>query len=155
MVSIEDEASHVLAYSASNDEADDLRRLSILGRAGPPEHLEWIAQWGIFDALRARSEVVRVAERPELGLRPRVAIGIHQPAADERRSPVFAGTIWVQQGSRPLADDADSVLRGGAVLAARIMARLAATPSTHATRVQELLGLRDGDGGDPAVIARE
>jgi DNA-binding PucR family transcriptional regulator len=155
MVSIEDEASHVLAYSASNDEADDLRRLSILGRAGPPEHLEWIAQWGIFDALRASSEVVRVAERPELGLRPRVAIGIHQPAADERRAPVFAGTIWVQQGSRPLADDADSVLRGGAILAARIMARLAATPSTHATRVQELLGLRDGDGGGPAVIARE
>lgn len=155
MVSIEDAQSHVLAYSASNDEADDLRRLSILGRAGPPEHLEWIAQWGIFDALRASSEVVRVAERPELGLRPRVAIGIHQPAADERRAPVFAGTIWVQQGSRPLADDADSVLRGGAILAARIMARLAATPSTHATRVQELLGLRDGDGGGPAVIARE
>src|SRR6185437_4198832 len=53
MVSIEDEQSHVLAYSASNDEADDLRRLSILGRAGPPEHLRWIGQWGIFDALRA------------------------------------------------------------------------------------------------------
>ena len=42
MVSIEDAQSHVLAYSASNDEADDLRRLSILGRAGPPEHLKWI-----------------------------------------------------------------------------------------------------------------
>jgi DNA-binding PucR family transcriptional regulator len=156
MVSIEDEGSHVLAYSASNDEADDLRRLSILGRAGPPEHLKWIAQWGIFDALRASGDVVRVAQRPELGLRPRAAIGIHQLAADERRAPVFAGTIWVQEGSRPLADDTDSVLRGGAVLAARIMARLAATPSTHATRVQELLGLRDGDGGDdPAAIARE
>jgi hypothetical protein len=41
MISIEDEASHVLAYSASSDEADELRRLTILGRAGPPEHLEW------------------------------------------------------------------------------------------------------------------
>jgi DNA-binding PucR family transcriptional regulator len=68
MVSIEDEQSHVLAYSASNDEADELRRLSILGRAGPPEHLKWIGQWGIFDALRASGDVVRVAERPELGL---------------------------------------------------------------------------------------
>ncbi|EUA73264.1 cdaR family transcriptional regulator domain protein [Mycobacterium xenopi 4042] len=82
MVSIEDEQSHVLAYSASNDEADELRRLSILGRAGPPEHLEWISQWGIFDALRSRGEVVRVAERPELGLRPRLAIGIHQRSED-------------------------------------------------------------------------
>jgi DNA-binding PucR family transcriptional regulator len=162
MVSIEDEQSHVLAYSASNDEADELRRLSILGRAGPPEHLEWIAQWGIFDALRTSGEVVHVAERPELGLRPRLAIGIHQPPVDARHAPVFAGTIWVQQGSRPLAEDAEEMLRGAAVLAARIMSRLATRPSIHALRVQQLLGLRDvdpADGGSPAdtaaVIARE
>lgn len=156
MVSIEDAQSHVLAYSASNDEADDLRRLSILGRAGPSEHLAWIAQWGIFDAIRAKPDVVHVAERPELGLQPRSAIGIFQPSPDERRAPAFAGTIWVQQGSRPLADDADDVLRGAAVLAARIMTRLAATPSTHMVRVQELLGLRPGDGPpDIDLIARE
>ena len=155
MVSIEDAQSHVLAYSASNDEADELRRLSILGRAGPPEHLEWIGQWGIFDALRAGGEVVRVAERPELGLRPRLAIGIHQPPAGARRPPVFAGAIWVQQGSQPLAADADEMLRGAAVLAATIMSRLAARPSTHARRVQQLLGLADGEPVDPAVIARE
>ncbi|MDR3659530.1 MAG: helix-turn-helix domain-containing protein [Mycobacterium sp.] len=154
MVSIEDAQSHVLAYSASNDEADELRRLSILGRAGPPEHLEWIGQWGIFDALRAGPDVVAVAERPELGLRPRRAAGIHLPDRGSRRAPGFAGTIWVQQGSRPLADDADEVLRGGAVLAARIMSRLAATPSTHSVRVQELLGLRDGES-DPVQVARE
>jgi DNA-binding PucR family transcriptional regulator len=154
MVSIEDAQSHVLAYSASNEEADELRRLSILGRAGPPEHLEWIGQWGIFDALRASSEVVRVAERPELGLRPRLAIGIHRPPIDRRRTPGFAGTIWVQQGSRPLADDAEEVLRGAAVLAARIMSRLAATPSTHAILVQQVLGLGDDDAIDVTDVAR-
>ena len=155
MVSIEDEQSHVLAYSASNDEADELRRLSILGRAGPPEHLKWIGQWGIFDALRASGEVVRVAERPELGLRPRLAVGIHQPVPDSRRAPGFAGTIWVQQGSRPLADDTDEVLRGAAVLAARIMSRLAAKPSTHALRAQQLLGLSDDGSIDVDAIAQE
>jgi DNA-binding PucR family transcriptional regulator len=159
MVSIENAQSHVLAYSASNDEADELRRLSILGRSGPPEHLKWIDQWGIFDALRAGGEVVRVAERPELGLRPRLAIGIYQPPASARRPPVFAGTIWVQQGSQPLADDAEEMLRGAAVLAARIMSRLAARPSTHARRVQQLLGLTDPDAAaapaDVAAIARE
>lgn len=156
MVSIEDAQSHVLAYSASSDEADELRRLSILGRAGPPEHLAWIAQWGIFDALRSRPEAVRVAERPELGLRPRLAIGIFAPAVDERRAPAFIGTIWVQQGSRPLADDSEDVLRGAAVLAARIMARLAAAPSTHAVRVQELLGLGEPDAPvEVELIARE
>jgi DNA-binding PucR family transcriptional regulator len=159
MVSIENAESQVLAYSASNDEADELRRLSILGRAGPPEHLKWIGQWGIFDALRAGGDVVRVAERPELGLRPRLAIGIYQPAAGARRPPVFAGTIWVQQGSQPLADDAEEMLRGAAVLAARIMFRLAARPSTHARRVQQLLGLTDPDAtaapADVAAVARE
>lgn len=158
MVSIENAQSHVLAYSASNDEADELRRLSILGRAGPPEHLEWIGQWGIFDALRSGGEVVRVAERPELGLRPRLAVGIHRPAPDARRPPVFAGTIWVQQGSQPLADDAEQMLRGAAVLAARIMSRLAARPSTHARRVQQLLGLADPESiahVDMAAIAHE
>lgn len=155
MVSIEDDQSHVLAYSASNDEADELRRLSILGRAGPPEHLEWISRWGIFDALRGGSDVVRVAERPELGLRSRLAIGIHQPTIDARRAPVFSGAIWVQRGSRPLADDAEEVLRGAAVLAARIMSRLAARPSTHALRVQQLLGLADSGSVDVVDIARE
>jgi len=153
MVSIEDERSHVLAYSASNDEADELRRLSILGRAGPPEHLQWIGQWGIFDALRAGDDVVRVAERPELELRARRAVAIRLPSSDRRHAPGFAGTIWVQQGSRPLAEDADSILRGAAVLAARIMARLAAAPSAHTVQVQELLGLRDGGPVEPAVLA--
>jgi DNA-binding PucR family transcriptional regulator len=163
MISIEDDQSHVLAYSASNDEADELRRLSILGRAGPPEHLEWIGQWGIFDALRASGDVVRVAERPELGLRPRLAVGIHLPpwgylpraGDDSRRLPGFAGTIWLQQGSAPLADDVEEVLRGGAVLAARIMSRLAAAPSTHTVRVQQLLGLAGEEADDVDAIARE
>ena len=156
MVSIENTESHVLAYSASNDEADELRRLSILGRAGPPEHLKWIGQWGIFDALRTDGEVVRVAERPELGLRPRLAIGIHQPAAAARQPRVLTGSIWVQQGSRPLADDAEEMLRGAAVLAARIMSRLAARPSAHTRWLQQLLGLADTAGPvDVAVIARE
>ncbi|MET0453120.1 MAG: helix-turn-helix domain-containing protein [Mycobacterium sp.] len=152
MVSIEDAQSHVLAYSASNDEADDLRRLSILGRAGPPEHLEWIGRAGIFNALRATGDVVSVDARPELGLRPRRAVGIHHVAADRRHGPVFAGTIWLQAGTRPLADDTDDVLRGAGVLAARIMSRLAAAPSMHSVRVQQLLGLRDG-GLDETQVA--
>ncbi|MGV0800229.1 PucR family transcriptional regulator, partial [Mycolicibacterium elephantis] len=146
--------SHVLAYSASNDEADDLRRLSILGRAGPPEHLEWLSQWGIFDALRTSDGVVSVAARPELGLQPRLAIGIHHPAVDQRRPPEFAGAIWVQQGSRPLSEDAEEILCGAAVLAARIMSRLAARPSTHTLRVQELLGLTATEV-DVGAVARE
>ncbi len=155
MISIEDDQSHVLAYSASNEEGDALRRLTLLGRAGPPEHLEWIGQWGIFDALRSGGEVVRVAERPELGLRPRLAVGIHLPARDGQSAPTFAGTIWLQQGSAPLADDAEDVLRGGAVLAARIMSRLSAAPSPHTVLVQNLVGIGGDDSADVVSIAQE
>lgn len=100
-----------------------------------------------------------MAERPELGLRPRLAIGIHQPGVGALRPPVFAGTIWVQQGSQPLADDAEEMLRGAAVLAARIMSRLATQPNTHALRVQQLLGLAELNATtapvDVSTIARE
>lgn len=144
LVSIEDAHSHVLAYSSPNDDADELRRLSILGRAGPPAHLEWIAKAGIFGALRSRGEVVSVGERPELGLRPRLAVGI-----------ASGGAIWLQQGAQPLAEDADEVLRGGAVLAGRILSRMAATPSAHTVLVRELLGL-SGDGPvDIAAVTRD
>ena len=70
---------------------------------------------------------------------------------DGRRG--FAGTIWLQQGSAPLADDVEEVLRGGAVLAARIMSRLAAAPSTHTVLVQDLLGLGE-DSADVGAIAQ-
>jgi DNA-binding PucR family transcriptional regulator len=53
-----------------------------------------------------------------------------------------------------LADDVEDVLRGAAVLAARIMSRLAAAPSTHTLRIQELLGLSAGDV-DVTAVARE
>ncbi|HEX5143782.1 MAG TPA: helix-turn-helix domain-containing protein [Mycobacterium sp.] len=156
MVSIEDAASHVLAYSASSEEADELRRLSILGRAGPPEHLQWLSQWGIFDALRAGPAVVQVDARPELGLQPRRAVGVYGADDEPRQPPAYLGTIWVQQGSRPLAEDADDVLGGASVLASRIMTRLAAAPSAPTTRLQQLLGLReDDDEADIADIARE
>jgi DNA-binding PucR family transcriptional regulator len=54
-----------------------------------------------------------------------------------------------------LADDAEEVLRGAAVLAARIMSRLTARPSTHALHAQQLLGLADSGPTDIDAIARE
>ena len=111
---------------------------------------------GIFDALRAGREVVRVTERPELGLRPRLAIGIHRQSETSAagRGDDFLGTIWLQQGAGPLAEDVEDILRGASVLAARTMSRLAAAPSTHTLRVQELLGLVTG-GVDVAAVAGE
>ncbi|NKY99868.1 PucR family transcriptional regulator [Nocardiopsis dassonvillei subsp. albirubida] len=115
LVSIEDAASRVLAYS-SGAEVDELRRLSVLGRRGPESYLALLREWGVFAKLRAGEEVVRVDEHPDLGIRRRLAVGIHAG-----RQPL--GAIWVQEGDRPLAEHAEEALLGAARTTALQMIR--------------------------------
>ncbi|HKN53038.1 MAG TPA: PucR family transcriptional regulator, partial [Amycolatopsis sp.] len=91
LVSIEDTANRVLAYSRAGDEVDELRRLSILGREGPERYLAMLREWGVYQRLRAGEGIVRIDERPELGIRRRIAAGIHAGT-----QPL--GVIWVQEG---------------------------------------------------------
>lgn len=143
LVNIEDEQSHVLAYSSAGDEADELRRQSILGREGPSEMLAWLRQWGIMDALRTTAEVVSVDERVDLGLRPRLAVAIRTPH-DDHGVGAYLGTIWIQQGRDHLSDDAADVLTGAAAVAARIIIRRRTAGSGHDELVRRLLGVRGG-----------
>jgi len=139
LVSIEDATSaRVLAYSPSKGEADDLRVQTILGRAGPPAYLELLREWGVFAAIRRGMEVVDVPEHPEQAMRRRLVVGVHS------RSGRHLGSIWVQEGERPLADDASDVLRGAAAIAARILTREMQAPSTEGQLVQRLFGAHGG-----------
>ncbi|WP_263248656.1 PucR family transcriptional regulator [Saccharopolyspora rosea] len=138
IVSIEDTANRVLAYSRSADEVDELRRLSILGRQGPEPYLAMLRDWGVYQRLRAGEEVVRIDERPDLGIRRRMAVGIHAG-----NQPL--GTIWVQEGERPLAERSERALVGAARVAALHLIRQRAE-SGAAPRFREnlLTGLLDG-----------
>jgi len=111
IVSIEDAGNRVLAYSRSNDDVDELRRLSILGWRGPESYLRMLRDWGVFDRLRATEAVVGVEEHPEFGIRPRLAVGIRAGAR-------YLGTIWVQQRATPFTPRARQALIGAARLAA-------------------------------------
>ncbi|WP_374727532.1 PucR family transcriptional regulator [Haloactinomyces albus] len=137
IVSIEDTASRVLAYSRSDDEVDELRRLSILGRRGPEPFLAMLREWGVYRRLRSGEEVVRIDERPDLGIRRRMAVGIHAGT-----QPL--GTIWVQEGVRPLSERTDRALLGAARVAALQLIRHR-TETTAAPRFREnlLTGLLD------------
>lgn len=148
MVSIEDPQSHVLAYSASDASADQLRIRSILGREGPSDYLRILREWGVFDRVRRSDEVVDVPEHPELDIRRRLVVGIR------RGTPArMLGTIWLQQGDQPLRPDAAQVLRGASAVAARIIARGLDAPSTEALLVRRLFGAH-GEGVDvPSVAA--
>ena len=95
LVSIEDDQARLLAYSATDGAADELRMLSILGREGPVEHLRRLRELGVYDRLRRGSAVVEVPADEELGWRRRLVVSI-QPLGERRsrhvgRPGVLAG----------------------------------------------------------------
>ncbi|WP_199429662.1 PucR family transcriptional regulator [Qaidamihabitans albus] len=142
-VVIEDAGNRVLAYSRSADEVDEMRRLSILGWEGPETYLALLREWGVFQRLRSGEEVVRVEERPELGIRRRLAVGI-------RAGSQHLGAIWVQEGREPFAERAESALLGAARIAAVQLVRHRGGPGRSP---QELVtGLLDG-GTNPDLVA--
>jgi DNA-binding PucR family transcriptional regulator len=148
LVSIEDTASRVLAYSRSDSTSpDELRRLSILGWQGPADYLATLRGWGVFDRLRAGEDVVRIDEHAELGIRRRLAVGIH---AGQRQ----LGTIWVQEGATPFAERAESVLVGAARVAAGHLIRRRSQQSPGARWSRDVVaGLLDGRVGADLVAA--
>ncbi|WP_324197740.1 helix-turn-helix domain-containing protein [Nocardia abscessus] len=152
MVSIEDPRSHVLAYSASDENADQLRVRSILGREGPREYLALLRQWGVFDRLRDTDEVVDVPAHDELNIKRRLVIGIRRPADVDARAPRVLGAIWLQQGDRPFKPDAAEILRGAAAIAARLISRNLDAPTTEALLIRRLFGI-GGAAVDSAVVA--
>lgn len=152
MVSIEDDRSHVLAYSAADDAADELRTLSILGREGPADYLRKLREWGVFDRIRRSDDVVEVPADDDLSIRRRLVVGIRS-IPDASGAVATLGAIWVQEGGRPIAPDADGVLRGAAAVAARLIKRIVDAPSNEALQIQRLLGARGGGVDVPSLAA--
>jgi DNA-binding PucR family transcriptional regulator len=138
MVSIEDTANRVLAYSRTDDEVDELRKLSILGWQGPERYLALLREWGVYRRLRAGEGVVRIEERPELGIRRRIAAGIHAGARP-------LGTVWVQEGATPLTGEAEeALLRASRALAPQLIRYHAKTGRDTGLRESLLVGLLGG-----------
>ncbi|KAF0845516.1 PucR family transcriptional regulator [Nocardia caishijiensis] len=151
MVSIEDPHSHVLAYSASDDAADQLRIRSILGREGPADYLRILREWGVFDRVRRTDEVVDIPDHPELDIRRRLVVGVRR--GSDGTEDRLLGTIWLQEGHRPLRPDAARVLRGASAVAGRIIARALDAPSTEAVLVRRLFGAHGAGVDVPSVAA--
>ncbi|MCD9879653.1 PucR family transcriptional regulator [Streptomyces guryensis] len=143
IVSIEDAANRVLAYSRStdSDEIDDLRRRSILGWQGPEAYLAKLREWGVFQHLHSSDKVIGIDSHPELGIRRRLAVAIR---SGERQ----LGTIWVQEGSTPLSEHSDRALLGAARVAAHHLVRRRRELSDDLTLTRTLLaGLLEGSTG--------
>lgn len=155
LVSIEDDQARLLAYSATDGAADELRMLSILGRQGPVEHLRRLRELGVYDRVRRGSAVVEVPADEDLGWRRRLVVSI-QPlggSARHRRAGVSLGTIWIQEGAQPLDPDSASVLEGAAAIAARLIHRTRSAPTQEALQIQRLLGIRGGGVDIPSLAS--
>ncbi|WP_432989498.1 PucR family transcriptional regulator [Dactylosporangium sp. CA-233914] len=142
-VTIEDAENRVLAYSRTDDDVDELRRLSILQWQGPKPYMALLREWGVFQRLRSDEDVVHIEERPELGIRRRLAAGI-------RAGRQHLGTIWVQEGGQPFTEQAEKVLLGAARVAAIHLLRRRGSPGVR-TREDLLTGLISGRIGAELV----
>jgi PucR-like helix-turn-helix protein len=106
-VTIEDPHSRVLAFSHTNDVADEPRRLSILGRQVPPDWISDLRARRVFAELWSSEEPVEIPRMPEHGLTGRLAIAI-------RSGQEILGSIWVAPGDRPLPPHARPALKEAA-----------------------------------------
>ncbi|WP_338146136.1 helix-turn-helix domain-containing protein [Streptomyces scabichelini] len=143
IVSIEDTANRVLAYSRSSDsdEIDDMRRRSILGWQGPEAYLAKLREWGVFQHLHSSDKVIAIDSHPELGIRRRLAVAI-------RSGERHLATIWVQEGSAPLSEHSEQALVGAARVAAHHLVRRRRVLSDDVTLTWTLMaGLLEGNTG--------
>lgn len=149
IVSIEDAANRVLAYSRStdSDEIDDLRRRSILGWQGPEAYLAKLREWGVFQHLHSSDEVISIDGHPELGIRRRLAVAI-------RSGDRQLGTIWVQEGPTPLSERSGRALLGAARVAALHLVRRRRELSHDQLKFTRTLlaGLLEGSTGPQPLV---
>ncbi|MEU1849476.1 helix-turn-helix domain-containing protein [Streptomyces sp. NPDC019990] len=118
-VTIEDPESRVLAYSSTEEDVDEIRRLTILGRRVPPWRVAALREAGFFRALWGASDVLH---RPAKGDDPeRLVVAV-------RAGGEMLGSIWVAAvAGRPLLPNAAGALRSAARAAAPHLLR-------HSTR---------------------
>lgn len=146
LVTIDDNALHILAYSACHDGEDELRQRSILGREWPRAYLDRLDALGTFEHLRRSDDVIEIPAEPSVGSAHRLAVSIRRPddVAAGSDPQQHLGTIWVQTATTPLADDADEVLRGAAAVASRILIRTLDASTRESTQIQRLFGAMGG-----------
>ena len=116
-VTIEDAQSRVLAYSTGDDEIDEYRRDTILGRRVPESWVRRLQSDGVFQRIWRGDGPVRISySASEPDYRDRLVIAV-------RAGGEAVGSIWIQEGAEPLGEEHERLLREVAPLAALHLAR--------------------------------
>jgi PucR C-terminal helix-turn-helix domain/GGDEF-like domain len=121
-VTIEDRSSRVLAFSGRQDEADQSRVETILGRQVPERYSQLLTELGVFRELYRSEDPVYVVPKPDGRLPdftlPRAAVAVR--AGDE-----VLGSIWAAVRD-PLTPDRARAMRDAARLVALHLLRIRA-----------------------------
>jgi hypothetical protein len=148
-VTIEDRNSRVLAFSGRQDEADQSRVETILGRQVPERFTLGLTRTGVFERLYREHVPVYVDPEPhdETMTVPRVALAVR--AGDE-----ILGSIWAAVPG-PLSDERTQALIDAAMLVALPMLRLRAGVDVERRLRADLVSTAlEGGTGAPEAIAR-
>ncbi|MQA85839.1 MAG: hypothetical protein GEV03_14760 [Streptosporangiales bacterium] len=137
-VLIEDPSLRVLAYSRSDHDVDRARRMAILQRRCPEDCLQAFQEQHVLQAIRTSDAVVRVRPVPEIGLGPRLVVGVHSGGE-------LLGSLWVAGSGRPLDERMERQLRIAAQISALHLAQHRAHElADHMQREAALRDLLDG-----------
>lgn len=112
-VTIEDQRSRVLAYSARQDSADPARVSTIIGRRVPADVLAALRAQGVFRRLASSSEPVFVPASE--GTKPRLVVPV-------RVGQEWLGSIWAVVEARPPVQVVAELAQTATVVALHLLA---------------------------------
>lgn len=113
-VTIEDRDTIVIAFSGGNQEVDQARISTILGRQVPVRYREAIAATGVFERLRVSDDVI-IVDLPEEHMVARAVVAVR----DEGR---LVGSIWAAIPGGPSPAQADTLIAAAPQVAKRLRA---------------------------------
>lgn len=139
LVTIDDRQTRVLAFSPLDESADEIRRVSILGRGAPASYTEMLRSERVYERLR-QGEILDL--RPGGPIRRRIVAGVRESESEHGE---YFGTIWVQESLQPLHKDAKEILGMATRFAAHLIGQIQRLPNAEQASVRQLLG-------DPSAV---
>ncbi|WP_043620225.1 PucR family transcriptional regulator [Nonomuraea candida] len=144
-VTIEDRSSRVLAYSGRQDEADQGRVETVLGRQVPERYLRLLDEQGAFKRLYQSQEPIHIELHDGVAITNRAAVAVR--AGDE-----ILGSIWVAV-REPLSAQRRRALADAAKIVALRLLRERAGADTQRRLRADLLSTVLAGGADAAEAA--
>ena len=142
-VTIEDRDTIVIAFSGGDQDVDEARISTILGRQVPLRYREALAATGVFDRLRTSDDVI-VVDLPAEEMVSRAVVAV-------RDEGVLVGSVWAAIPGGPSPAQVDTLVAAAPVVARRLRAEQMLT--AHGRRERSELVSTLLSGGTPAQEA--